>query len=230
MQRCNVCGFATHAADELCAHCGATSTAVDESGVTTIARFGNAAEAGYFANELATALDCEPILSLIDELDPVTHAWQPQYVLSVPLSAAADATALLRELIQETSDLEPVGGAPVASRDTDGRTHRDLDSAPVSRTSGGPHWVPIMITVAAGSFALWAGRKPPVARAVHENPGQPAMDLWDALSAQPGPWRQQLHGGPGTQELEFDAVHKTATLRVDIDGDGRFDIVQRLRQ
>ena len=108
MQRCNVCGFATHAADEVCAHCGATSKPVEDTGAATIARFGNAAEAGYFANEVATALDCEPTLSLVDELDPVTHSWQPQYVLSVPHSAAADATALLHELIHETSDFEPV--------------------------------------------------------------------------------------------------------------------------
>jgi hypothetical protein len=85
------------------------------------------------------------------------------------------------------------------------------------------NWVPIMLTLAAGSFVIWAGnkkahppRRPPAAR-----DGQ-QFDLIDVLSSDSAPWVQHLNRG-GVRELVVDGPTGTVQIRQDADGDGVFE-------
>jgi hypothetical protein len=186
-----------------------------------VARFGNAAEAGYFANELDYVLGVEPRLDCRDDFDAVHHHWRSGFVLSVPDQHADRAREVLTRLLDGDSP-EP------AIRDEDLEsavpfTHSRL-SGPAAVRPSGSHvkWAPLFLTLAAGSLAFWHGKKPPVQR----QPPPPRDALRIHLRETPGlgeaPWIQIMDGG-ARRELHFPDVDGEATLREDRDGDGVFE-------
>jgi hypothetical protein len=197
------------------AHAGEEAWAV-------IARFGNAAEAGYFADELDYALGFEPRLDCRDDFDAVHHHWRSRFVLSVPARHAEQAREVLTCLLE---------GANPAGTSREER----LDSAvPFSHTRLGPRrettrspgsnvkWAPLFITLAAGSLAFWHGKKPPAQRQPFAPNDALRIQLGEAPGLRDAPWVQTFEGGL-RRELHFPAHDGEAVLREDCDGDGIFE-------
>jgi hypothetical protein len=187
-----------------------------------VARFGNAAEAGYFADELDYALGVEPRLDCRDDFDAVHHHWRSRFVLSVPVQHAEQAHKILACLLD--------GETPVPA-------HRDDDltsAAPFhhprptmrSETSGSVgssvKWAPVLLTLAAGSLVFWHGKKPPMQRQPPAPRDALRIQLGDAPGVRDAPWVQTVEGGL-RRELHFPATDGEAVLREDRDGDGVFE-------
>lgn len=227
MPRCPDCGQLVSVHEDHCPTCRpanderfpvpalAESVAADddnsEERTVAIARFHNGAEAGYFADELAHELNLETQVLAREQFDALHASWSTDYVLLVPESDAERAAQALQQLVKNTDDDEA---------DHDGL----LDSENTTRTASGPIWVPLILTLAAGSLAYWGVEK------VEQRPRPPALvnrdrrpppDLMRTLGKLPGPWVQKE--GPLTRELQIHPESNTATLREDRDGDGRFE-------
>jgi len=187
-----------------------------------IARFGNAAEAGYFADELDHALGFEPRLDDRDDFDAVQHHWRSRFVLSVPERHAERAREVLTTLLD---------GAAVAASDREERLetgipfrHRRIDVRTGTPRPAGSNvkWAPLFVTLAAGSLAMWHGKKPPVQRQAVPPHNALRIQLGDAPGLRDAPWVQTVQGGP-RRELHFPARMGEAVLREDHDGDGIFE-------
>lgn len=237
MQRCPHCGWPADGHD--CPHCVAAAAVGVPSGRDAaevadsaaddwqvVARFGNAAEAGYFANELEYAIDCEPRLEQRDDFDPVHHFWRTSYVLSVPDDHADTAVVQLRRILDgEPIESSAAPAARVASSRLAGRAADAMhDGAPDDDANGesGINWVPIVLTIAAGSLVLWAGKKAPPLRRPAPPDDALRVDFWDALGRDRAPWVQRSETD-GVRELVIDAATGHAVLREDRDGDGQFE-------
>jgi hypothetical protein len=183
----------------------------------TIARFGNAAEAGYFAHELAPLLNCEPRIECHDDFDAVGGAWRTRYLLTVPQNLAEPGRSQLGTMLDgswEPDQPRPDSDDPFSVVDT------TVDRTPHGSNSR-INWVPIMLTLAAGSAVLWAGKKAPFVRR-HAGPGEAGQrDLFEFLADGAQPWVQQ--GDGRRRELRINPRGGIATILEDTDGDGRFD-------
>lgn len=228
MMRCPHCGWTTRSGIECdrctasLVHAGAQPARPEdgefvETGFTwaTVARFGNAAEAGYFAHELAPLLNFEPRIEYQDDFDAIGGAWRTRYLLAVPDRLAEQARRHLATMLDGNWEHDPSQPFSDDTFDEPGsgkRTH-----LPQSRIN----WVPIMLTLAAGSAVLWAGRKINVARG-NVAPGEAGQrDLFEILSDGARPWVQQSEDG--RREFRINSQSGTATVLEDTDGDGRFD-------
>lgn len=234
MQRCTTCGWPA-GLDETCPRCRSatdetprTATACSSGAATqddvweVVARFGNAAEAGYFANELEYAIGCEPRLEHCDDFDPISHFWRTSYVLSVPGQRGDLARTQLRRILDGEA-IEPV--SEFSGRSTGGPVpRRSVDSQVLAETgASGINWVPIVLTLAAGSLVLWAGKKAHFPRRPAAPDEALRIDVWDVLGRDQAPWVQQPVGERGVRELRIDAATGRAVLREDADGDGVFE-------
>lgn len=234
MQRCATCGWPA-GLDETCPRCrSATETpqAVSTCSIGTadaadeawevVARFGNAAEAGYFANELEYAIGCEPRLEHCDDFDPISHFWRTSYVLSVPGQRGELARTQLRRILDGEA-IEPVHEADGRSPGG-GALRSSVDSQVLAEAgASGINWVPIVLTLAAGSLVLWAGKKAHFPRRPAAPDEALRIDVWDVLGRDQAPWIQQPDGDRGVRELRIDAATGRAVLREDADGDGVFE-------
>jgi hypothetical protein len=190
-----------------------------QRGFVPVARFRNAAEAGYFADELARLGDWAVTLTLEENFDAVSGHWAHRFVLAAPETQAAAVTQALGELVEQ--------GEP------DERWADDQQPSAVNADdAGGINWVPIVLTIAAGTAVLWA------AKSLHDPPKRDArlapvgglpLDLWDDLSARPEPWVQQSDDG-SRREVVFDPHRRLALIREDHDGDGIFERVRKVRR
>jgi hypothetical protein len=185
--------------------------AVDDSGESrvAIARFQNGAEAGFFADELNRRTGIETDVLTRERFDAVHALWTVDFLLTVSRDRADEAPRLLQELVDATGDEELDEAIPSAN---------GLDLL-------GGVWVPLIITLAAGSIVCFgidrADHRPrPPALVVGD--GRKPAELWDVLSARPGPWVQPLDAG-GERRLTLDREHHTALLQEDQDGDGQVD-------
>jgi hypothetical protein len=234
MPRCPECGrlFDTQGLCQRCdqrhgsdSNAGARDAAIDAADDwRTVARFGNAAEAGYFANELEFAIGCEPRLVQRDDFDAAHHFWRTSYVLSVPEQLAELAATQLRRIL----DGEPGEAAALTSRELPRQDRRrEFGYEPTSADAGTPsgiNWVPIVLTLAAGSLVLWAGKKQHAPRRPAAPDDAQRVDIWDALDRDQLPWVQRSNeGNGGVRELVVDAASGQALLREDRDGDGVFE-------
>lgn len=233
MRRCPECGNWCPR-DRRCSRCGepharpVTDSAIaDGEGEgedwVVVARFANAAEAGYFANELDYVLGVEPRLDCRDDFDANHHHWRSGYVLSVPGSYAESANELLRRLLDTDSShavverdecLEAATPFPLkrlAGPEGDGR-------APVSPV----RWAPLFLTLAAGSLAMWHGKKPAMPARGAPPADAPRMSLRDAPGLTDAPWVQSSGDGV-RRELRFSGANGAAVLREDRDADGVFE-------
>lgn len=217
----------------MCSHCeesgeggapeqvGAEDAGGDDWAI--VARFANAAEAGYFANELEYALGVEPRLDCRDDFEAVHHHWRSGFVLSVPGSHAVAAHELLRRLLDPESS-HAVEREECLEAATPCRLERL--AIPVERDralTSSVKWAPLFLTLAAGSLAIWPGKKP----APQRRPAAPPADampisLRDAPGLADAPWVQTRDDGV-RRELQFRGADGKAMLREDRDGDGVFE-------
>lgn len=193
--------------------------------VVAIARFLNAAEAGFFAHTLLNAEEIPASLRAEDDFDAISGHWSVRYLLMVPERLAESAAAVLQSLVKrsETEDFL------VAGNSSNELTQYGVETVPVARFAENanriPHdeagtikWGPVMLTLAAGSLALWGLRelqRPPRV----EPAGLKHGALWDDLSESSLPWEQRFPDGRH-RELRFDKERNRAVIR-EYDADDR---------
>ena len=194
---------------------------------TVVARFANAAEAGYFANELDYVLGIEPRLDCRDDFDAVHHHWRSGYVVSVPDAFAERARTALQSILDGASSgdrEEPISESAVPV----GFGRPQLVASPVKQAPA-VKWGPLFLTLAAGSLVIWHGKKPQFQRQPAMEPGDALrISLNDAPGLREAPWVQATGGGV-RRELSFGEAGKSAVLREDHDGDGVFEAEYALR-
>ncbi len=183
------------------------AAALDESSLVTVARFGNAAEAGYFADALEAEQSIRTVLTSVDDFDAMKGNWAAVIHLRVAPHDAARAKVALRELLADSS------GA--GEFDPGSRTRVFGPAMSVGS------WNSIIVSFAAGAGLVFFGlyefenRVPP--------PG--GVRNLDQLVAELGaagePWVQGLEKG-GRRELHA-AKGGDIVLREDRDGDGTFE-------
>ena len=244
---------------ERCPYCneqlGDSATDADRSTrLTPLFRFGNAAEAGYFAHELQAQSSVSARIISVDNFDAVSGYWATRFVLAVPEVQATMARQALRSIL-EGHDAEAVSshaGKPLSASeryseygiDTGGETsafdhpafgHEDQDSVPLGRQvefestqfadESGVHWMPIVLTLAAGSAVFFWSRKapdaaaPPAAIPAKHQQGE----LWQYLSEDETPWEQSINNGRGRRVLVRSKKSDEMLIREDWDGDGIFE-------
>lgn len=250
MPRCAHCGGLIAGQPESCPECEAPvqarsdewpaqadrneanfGDAVSDEGLATIARFHNIAEAGFFAHELMHRESLPVQLSVDESFDAISGLWNTRFLLCVPESQSKSAAAMLQRMIEQTDTDgwdadEAIYGFNDPTVDSFRRTHV------VVADEGSIHWLPIMLTLAAGSFVLWGVRKfqeQPVRRGMPPV-GREHTDFWDDLSANSKPWVQLLDDGRGVREFWIDAERDEAVLREDADGNGHFEKQLRFRR
>lgn len=209
----------------------------DEASVT-IARFVSAAEAGYFAEELNDAHGFPVAIRLIEDFDALAGVWHSRFALVAPVAIAAEATGCLKELIAATDDdndwFDPApqafSGKISSDRFSPDMSADDVDERDAPEASH-VNWVPILLTLAAGSAVFLVARKgpnPPVERA--HAAGHHPVDFWEELATDSEPWVQQTNQGRGVRELWVVPGQRKGVLREDADGDGTFEREIRFEQ
>ncbi|MFQ5731407.1 MAG: hypothetical protein ACE5KM_05565 [Planctomycetaceae bacterium] len=242
MQRCRYCGTRFEYLHDSCPQClrPLTVSSADEREGTasefsevdsrregpfrTIARFANAAEAGFFAHALQSVEEVPATIRAEDNFDAVSGRWSTRFLLDVPEAIAESAAGSLQALIErsETEDIVDALSPAFDRRDYDPLTSTryrfENDAAPVS--GGGFRWGPIVLTLAAGSMAIVGIRAlQPAANPRRGVPVGSQKELWEKLSRPGKPWTRKLNGNR-RRELEFNADRTRATIR-EYDGDKR---------
>lgn len=243
MPRCGACGRRLAEDQEFCAACEAArddAANVDPgdaslSGEPTVqvARFNNAAEAGFFADELQDRLQIPVRLRVEENFDALTGYWANRIVLLVPESAGPAAAALLREVLEETEGEEdPTVAAAGHSPEIDSWSGAGGDPAESVPPQSGINWVPIVLTLAAGSAAIWGVRK--LNEAPKPNAGPVPVngregELWNTLRLPNGGWTLNHDEIPGRRQLRIDARRGLVVIQEDANGDGVYESELRLR-
>ncbi len=196
-----------------------------------VARFKSAAEAGYFAHELLYTEHLPVSLIAEEHFDALDGHWSTRFVLSAPEGMADRAARALAQLIEqteteETCDAVSAAGSSRLVMNDPADSDRQFDPATVAIEESAVHWVPIVLTLAAGSVALWGvhhlnERPKQQFRAVPA--GRQHDDLWEQLSLPARVWTQRLENGRGRRELWIDRKRNIAVIREDADGDGVFE-------
>ena len=195
-----------------------------------VARFASAAEAGYFAHELQSRLQIPVRLQSEDDFDALSGHWSNRLLLLVPESEASTAASALQELVHDNQEDEsPHGNLLAALRDSGPWSMAaGLDVAPGARSDSGINWVPIILTLAAGSAAFWGVRKlqeagpPPPPIGLQEK-------LWKRLADSESGWAVRSEERAGELRLVIDPGRELAVIREDADGDGVFESELALR-
>ncbi len=217
-----------------------------------IARFANAAEAGFFAHELSLTTNVPIDVRCEDDYDAVSGHWSIRFLLCGPASEADQLSRTLQQLIEQSADDElfHVRTLPLRNGASEslGDKVASLSSHPVRfsdpRADGaefwlndrapGVNWLPIVITLAAGSLVFWGWKKlqEPKQAPVAKPPGEVLDEsLWEQLSLSPGNiWIQKDETGRHVRELQIDRDRRGAVLREDLDGDSLFERSTRLQR
>lgn len=204
------------------------------SPLVPVARFANAAEAGYFAHELQWRQDVPVQLRVEQDFDALSGFWTTRYLLLVPEADGPSAALLLQRLVEQTDGDDPLPDEPLGLDPAARLSVEELigSRGPAAAARPGVNWVPIVLTLAAGSAAFWGVRK------LHDRPkvnlpvapvGRHHNELWRTLAAPDGPWALQHDAINGTRELWIDTQRNVAVIREDADGDGRFERELHLR-
>jgi hypothetical protein len=182
---------------------------LEEAQSVPFARFRSGAEAGYFADELTRETGIEIEVAIRERFEGTHAGWTLDYVLHAPAEETDRAVHALQTLVRNENE-----------RDSEG------NHSPAERAeSRGVPWMPLVLTLAAGSIAFWGGerieqrQRPPAL--VDRDPRVPP-NLWHLLGATRGAWIQRGNDG-STRELTLDSDRRKAVLREDHDGDGAFD-------
>ncbi|HVV99340.1 MAG TPA: hypothetical protein VHB77_03300 [Planctomycetaceae bacterium] len=177
--------------------------------VVQAARFTNAAEAGFFMHELETELGVTGELEQREHFNAIHGTWHANYALLVARDDAPRVAEFLRDLRDETEVDAGEWRAPGQER-------------PAEVGSLSSRWMPMLITLAAGSVAYLGVTKleepprPPALRA-----DRPADTLWRELAR--GDWSQTHPEGKGTRRMRMDAARRTVLVEEDKDADGHFE-------
>jgi len=240
MPRCSHCGESVGRDELVCPACLQTSSVeavVSAESMVAIARFRNAAEAGYFAHELQRGADISAVVTMDESFDAVSGYWSTRFVLAVPEELSEAALLGLQRLIDHSEpDDIPFDSqvavdefdVPMSGDDWIQRPAEAISSETAEHSN--VNWVPIVLTLAAGSIvfagvrAMQAKPHAPVAAAGARN--QP--DVWEMLSTPERPWVQRLD--KGRRELRFDSARRQVVLYEDLDGDGRFETKIPIRE
>lgn len=204
-------------------------------GLTPIARFLNAAEAGYFAHELKLSRNLPVTVQAEEDFDAVSGHWSTRFVLAVPTASAEVSARALQELVRQTEIEEYSSDFPAPAFDSDGL--HSANSPPFDPfRSEEPfdypqplNWVPIVVTLAAGSLAFWGVKKlwEPARPKAAAPANAPRDVLWDMMRTPHGrQWVQNDAQGKQIRVLEFHG--NEAILREDSDGDQIFEHTWRL--
>ncbi|MEZ6052097.1 MAG: zinc ribbon domain-containing protein [Planctomycetaceae bacterium] len=220
MPNCSHCRHELTTSDQLCPHCGET-VPTSPNAEEPIARFTNIAEAGYFHSELEGHLDCEVHLKTQDHFDAPSASWWTDYILTVSATDAERATAVLRQLVSDTdnSEFHDFGIESTADR----AVLPDVTQPQDSRI----HWTPIVLTLAAGTFVVWATNQVQFGLRGQADRDANGISLWDTMSTNEEPWVQRLPGGR-RREISVSPDQDIAILREDTDGDGILDRVSHV--
>lgn len=240
MPRCRSCASLLAHDAEFCPHCstpiggdvpsgspqdGASSLRDEpppiDGKLVPIARFTNVAEAGFFCHELMYRLSIPVRMAAEENFDALSGHWWSRYVLSVSEAVADQATMALQQLVEQTS-----GGDDEAASTLDPPEEEFSPLEEAFEDGAGVNWVPIILTLAAGSVVFWGVRK------LHDQPrailAAPIRlqhnELWDYVSEdEPAPFVQHLEDGRGRRELRFEPDRRRIVIREDRDGDGRYE-------
>ena len=106
---------------EFCPHCSGllTETVIDEiefrtgtgfeigedvldEAIVSIARFHNAAEAGYFSHELMRSEEIPSMVKVDEHFDALCGRWTTRFLLLVPECFAETAAAALQRLVKQS--------------------------------------------------------------------------------------------------------------------------------
>lgn len=242
MIRCSQCSFGIPTDDSVCPRCGQVVDAIFEElesvdeRMIKIARFTNAAEAGYFAHELVNRSGIDSQVLAEEDFDALSGFWSTRFALLVDETDLSSARQMLQQMIadddteqisEHESRFEPVASDPSYEFE---QTHFEIvdprDLRDGATEEAGVNWIPIVLTLAAGSVVFWAARK------IHDQPNPAVMaapgghhrsDLWDQLTKDEIPWVQQLPNGTGKRELRINPDRRVITVREDLNGDGVFE-------
>ena len=242
MPRCSHWGELVSRSEPVCPACSQTPVSESADGIhgepmVAIAQFRNAAEAGYFAHELLREADIPADITMDESFDAVSGYWSTRFVLAVAEEFSESARLCLQRLSDHsTPDDRPYRSEfavdemkdPMADDDWM-QPSSDMMVSDVAEQSN-VNWVPIVLTLAAGSIVFWGVRtmhaKPQAQAAAAGERNQP--DVWKMLSTPERPWVQQLDDG--RRELRFDSDRREGILYEDLDGDGQFETKIRIRE
>jgi hypothetical protein len=196
---------------------------VGDEPLRAIARFPNAAEAGFFAHALQATEDIPVTLRAEEDYNAVSGYWSTRYLLEVPERVAESAYRSLESLISR-SESEDILASAAGRWDTwersaelsevprvfaADRSIRDEERHPLP----GINWGPLVLSFAAGSLALFGLQSlQPAIKPRVEAPGGRQQELWDQLSRPAKPWTQKLDGNR-RRVLEFNAERSRAVVR-----------------
>jgi hypothetical protein len=235
MRECPHCGRRASAQDRFCAVCATSlpperreadafddaadfSSDFNEADWAPVARFLNAAEAGYFAHELKLVERAPVVITAEESFDAVAGYWTTRFLLCVPAAIARRAAESLQRLVD---DDEPDHSASRLADDfesaaeTGERTTDVFDPARSVRADlaepSGVGWVPLVLTLAAGSAALWSVRRPdepprpPVAPVKRQD-----VEQWERLPVPPRPWTGPQERDRGERRFRLEPVEHRA--------------------
>ena len=235
---------------ERCPYCNERlgKSADSERRLTPLFRFGNAAEAGFFAHELQGRIGIPARIIAVDNFDALSGTWGTRFVLAVALEQAEPSRRTLHDLMsgqnsdaQSLSDYlgtnnpEDQGAESIGSnRETTAFDHPAFDDEPTAAghlvmlesaqysEASGINWVPIVLTLAAGSVAFWWMRNP-VQEPQDNDMGARHERLLPFLTEEGEPWVQSVNDGKGQRRLTPAATPGKMLLQEDWDGDGEFE-------
>jgi hypothetical protein len=191
-----------------------------------IAKFTNAAEAGFFAHALQATEDIPVTLRAEENFDAVSGYWSTRYLLEVPERIAESAYRSLQSLIDRSETEDILASASAGGRwETWNRSQgfseipgiwpaNRPDRADEPRRLPGINWGPIILSFAAGSLALFGlqSLQPAVKPRAQAAARDRQQELWDRLSRPSKPWTQKLDGNR-RRVLEFNADRSRAVVR-----------------
>ena len=206
-----------------------------------VAAFASIAEAGYFAHELKYAEHIPTRIEVDENFDALSGGWSARFVLAAPQSMVEQAADMLHDMIEQPGYAENVAETELESepksRDHHVRSVDDsVEGADALAESSRMNWIPIVLTITAGSVVFWGLRefeqRPRIKRHQAEMRVAPVgavrSGFWKRLDTSSGPWVRRLEDGRGTRELWIDTRRNRATLREDADGDGHFEFDSNL--
>ncbi len=199
----------------------AESETIDDIEFVAVAYFHNAAEAGFFSYELTHQFDIPTRTHVQESFDALSGTWSSRFALCVPIDQTEAAASAIRRHL-DGSDQDAAGQE--VQHSVSGEEPARFSEHSV--TDSGVSWIPIVLTLTAGSFAFWGMKKiqmQPKAD-VRLAPHQLRIDeIWDRLGDREGSWVQKSPNGRVARELIFDRQRQRILLREDRDGDGRFE-------
>jgi len=194
-----------------------------DASLVIIAQFAHAAEAGFFADELATNGNMETVVELEDHFDAISGTSVIKYQLKVAEENSKQAAELLHKLIEQN---------PLEEYDEylDSENANFTDDDNETKTQEENHessLMPVVLVLSVGLLLFWTFKNQ--LENVF-NPAEPASDaslvgedFWREAETTSEPWVQQTESGSGSRQLWIHSDKRQIILREDKDGDGQFE-------